>query len=74
VTSWTRNSARLWRSGHRDRRRNVGGLVERSYYLDGGINHDIWLSLDGVEQADLRRPRVQGESRNCWVAQQAQQA
>jgi hypothetical protein len=60
----------LHRSVHQiDCSKIVSGPVEHSYYLDGDINHDIRMSLDGVEQADLRRPRVQGESRNCWVAQ-----
>jgi esterase/lipase superfamily enzyme len=64
------NPNSLHRSVHQiDCSKIVSGLVEHSYYLDGGINHDIRMSLDGVEQADRRRPRVQGESRNCWVAQ-----
>jgi hypothetical protein len=47
----------------------VGGLVEHSYFLDGGINRDIRLSLDGLPQGDRRRPRVPTGVRNCWLAQ-----
>ncbi len=46
----------------------VSGLVEHSYYLDGRINHDIRMSLDGVNPDDRRRPRGADSARNCWVA------
>ena len=36
----------------------VGGLVEHSYYLDGRVNADILLSMDGVSVEAPSRTRV----------------
>lgn len=64
------NPNSLHRSVHQiDCSKIVGGLVEHSYYLDGGISHDIRMSIDGAAQGDRRRPRVATGIRNCWLAQ-----
>lgn len=64
------NPNTLHRSVHQiDCSKIVGGLIEHSYYLDGGINRDIRMSLDGLTQADRRRPRISIDVRNCWNAQ-----
>jgi esterase/lipase superfamily enzyme len=45
----------------------VTGLVEHSYYLEGWVNHDIRLSIEGREQADAERRRaLKGDLPNVW--------
>ncbi|MDP3071738.1 MAG: alpha/beta hydrolase [Opitutaceae bacterium] len=45
----------------------VTGLVEHSYYLEGWVNQDIRLSIEGREQLDLARRRaLKGDQANVW--------
>ncbi len=45
----------------------VTGLVEHSYYLEGWVNQDIRLSIEGREQTDpVRRREHKGEQHNVW--------
>jgi esterase/lipase superfamily enzyme len=45
----------------------VTGLVEHSYYLEGWVNQDIRLSIEGREQADRERRRdLKGDLPNVW--------
>jgi esterase/lipase superfamily enzyme len=46
----------------------VRGLVEHSYYLIGNVSSDIRSSIDGWNQNDRQRQRVQsGTQNNVWV-------
>ena len=44
----------------------VKGLVEHSYYLDGRVNDDIKLSINGYELDDTARTRILVRSNNVW--------
>jgi esterase/lipase superfamily enzyme len=45
----------------------VTGLVEHSYYLEGWVNQDIRLSIEGREPADRERRRdLKGDLPNVW--------
>jgi esterase/lipase superfamily enzyme len=45
----------------------VTGLVEHSYYLEGWVNQDIRLSIEGREQNDpVRRRERKGDQHNVW--------
>ncbi len=46
----------------------VHGLVEHSYYLVGNVSSDIRSSIDGWNQNDERRQRIQsGTQNNVWM-------
>ena len=46
----------------------VHGLVEHSYYLIGNVSSDIRSSIDGWDQNDRQRQRIQsGMQNNVWV-------
>lgn len=46
----------------------VHGLVEHSYYLIGSVLTDIRSSIDGWDQNDARRERIQsGSQNNVWA-------
>ncbi len=44
----------------------VKGIVEHSYYLDGRVNDDIKLSIDGYEPDQSGRNRILVNSNNVW--------
>ncbi|MBL9200160.1 MAG: alpha/beta hydrolase, partial [Opitutaceae bacterium] len=45
----------------------VTGLVEHSYYLEGWVNQDIRLSIEGREQnTAARRRALKGDQANVW--------
>ena len=47
----------------------VGGLMEHSYYLDGGVNDDIQMSIAGLSQTDPDRKHRDRDpiANNTWV-------
>lgn len=50
-----------------DRTEIVEGLVDHSYYLEGWVNQDLRLSIEGREQANaVRRRALKGDRANVW--------